>query len=269
LKVDAETDLEREIQQALDSASFSVITSNGIESILTSRPENSFLLVSMHGGPHGLTQPEYGPTSSVRLTLGFNILELNFSGTTGFGDSIRDRLNGHAGQVEVEECVEVITMVKKSLSPKKLLLHGKSFGGFLSAHLASIVQPDAAVILNSVANIALMHSTSDMDNWGYYVSFRRETDHPPTAEDYMKMYSISPVSRAHLIQCPVFLAAGGADPRVTPVCTLELYRTLKHLNRDVEFYLFPNDGHGFEKIKTGFELLARTYIWALNKLGVN
>jgi dipeptidyl aminopeptidase/acylaminoacyl peptidase len=108
-----------------------------------------------------------------------------------------------------------------------------------------------------------------MDDWGYYVAFGTQTEYPPTPEQYMQMYAISPISKLTSITCPVFLAAGGSDPRVTPNCTLEMFRTLKHLNKDVEFYLFPKDGHAFEQTKTGFELLARTFIWALNKFGSN
>ena len=262
-------EFESHVVDSLKATEFQMIQVNGVEAYLASRRENEFLLVSMHGGPHGLAQPEYGPNSSVRLALGFNVLEINFSGTTGYGDTFRRRLNGHAGQVEVEECIEVVAYVKAMLSPKKILLHGKSYGGFLSAHLACTIKPDAAVVLNAVSNIAVMHSVSDMDDWGYYVAFGTQTEYPPTPEQYMQMYAISPISKLTSITCPVFLAAGGSDPRVTPNCTLEMFRTLKHLNKDVEFYLFPKDGHAFEQTKTGFELLARTFIWALNKFGSN
>ena len=262
-KTNPTNDTETRIVDSLRTTEFKMIEVNGVEAFLASRPENKYLLVSMHGGPHGLAQPEYGPNSSVRLSLGFNVLEINFSGTTGYGDNFRDQLNGHAGQAEVKECIEIIEHVKQLLSPQKILVHGKSYGGFLSAHLACAIQPDAAVVLNAVSNVAVMHGSSDMDNWAYHVTFRNETSLPPTPEEYMRMYSISPISRIASISCPVFLAAGGSDPRVTPNCSLEMFRTLKRL----KFYLFPNDGHAFEQTKTGFELLARTFIWALNKLG--
>ena len=71
---------------------------------------------------------------------------------------------------------------------------------------------------------------------------------------------------ADRIQCPIFLAAGGSDVRVDSKCTMEMYRVLKALGKDVKTFWYKDDGHAFGIKSTSLDLLTNTFAWVLEKI---
>ena len=189
-----------------------------------------------------------------------------YRGTTGFGESNRKELLGHIGEVDVEDCLEAIQLAKDILGPKKIVIHGKSMGGFLAGHISCRIKPDASVILNAVSNVASIALATDMNEWPFALANNTEPVYPPSSEDIKNMYERSPIAYFHNISCPVFLAAGGSDVRVLPHNTIEMYRILKVLNKDVKLFWYKDDGHGFSIKSTSFDLLVNTFLWILEKI---
>src|SRR5207247_3298584 len=76
----------------------------------TERPP---LLVISHGGPTSAT------TSALRLsvqywtTRGIAVVDVNYGGSSGYGRSYRERLNGQWGVVDVEDCINAARYLEK------------------------------------------------------------------------------------------------------------------------------------------------------------
>ena len=49
------------------------------------------------------------------------------------------------------------------------------------------------------------------------------------------------------VTSPVLLLHGGADTRVPPEQSVEFYRALRDLGKDVTFVRFPREGHGIRE----------------------
>lgn len=256
------------IQQALDSCEQHLLPhkTSPNKSILYKNPNSKYLLVSIHGGPHASSYIEYTAITSLRLSLGFSFLEVNYRGSTGFGEKSRKQLLGNIGNFDVEDCIEAIEMAKEIISFKKIVIHGKSMGGFLSAHLASRINPDLCVILAAVSNVASMALSTDMNEWPFALANNSNPAYPPDVSQIMQMYEKSPICYFDRVKCPVLLATGGVDVRVPPACTLEMYKVLKAMGNDVKLLWYPNDGHAFAGKATALDLATNTFVWIQEKL---
>ena len=90
------------------------------------------LLVVTHGGPTGATLDVLDPKVQFWTTRGFAVLDVNYSGSTGYGRPYRDRLKGQWGIVDVEDAVAgaqaMVAMGKAD--PNRLIIRGGSAGGY-------------------------------------------------------------------------------------------------------------------------------------------
>ena len=90
------------------------------------------LLVITHGGPTGATTDVLDPKIQFWTSRGFAVLDVNYSGSTGYGRPYRDRLKGQWGIVDVEDAVggaEAMVAAGKA-DPERLIIRGGSAGGY-------------------------------------------------------------------------------------------------------------------------------------------
>ena len=90
------------------------------------------LLVLSHGGPTGATSTTLSLSIQYWTSRGFAVLDVNYGGSTGYGRSYRQRLNGQWGIVDVQDCVNGAKyLVEKGLADgKRLAIRGGSAGGY-------------------------------------------------------------------------------------------------------------------------------------------
>ena len=82
-----------------------------IEAILISHrdstsPRPSILIP--HGGPHSCYSASYFSGYNFLLTLGFNLILVNFRGSTGFGEESIQSLPGNIGTNDVLDCMAAL-----------------------------------------------------------------------------------------------------------------------------------------------------------------
>ena len=70
------------------------------------------LIVVPHGGPHSVLPTSYIPSYAFLCSQGkFAILEINYRGSTGFGQDILESLTGSIGTQDVEDCLQATKTV--------------------------------------------------------------------------------------------------------------------------------------------------------------
>lgn len=259
---------ELSLQNSISSYKTTIIphTTSSIKSVLYHKPENSTLIVIIHGGPHASGPVNYNYSSSLRFLLGFNSLVVNYRGSIGFGSKHLDALLGNIGTMDVADCIEAINQAQQVQEHKKIIAYGGSHGGFLSLHLASAMKLDGCISINGALNPASMILATDITDWGFAEVLTSEPRFPPTVEDYAKLYQASPLSRVASVKCPVLLICGGGDLRVPPAATMETYRALKGLGVDTQVFWYPEEGHGLLGKASAYDVVVNVNKWIAEKV---
>ena len=85
-----------------------------------------------HGGPTAFSDPGFALAVQYWTTRGIGILDVNYSGSTGYGRAYRDRLRGTWGVADVRDCINgAVALAAAGLADgKRLSIRGGSAGGF-------------------------------------------------------------------------------------------------------------------------------------------
>ena len=211
-------------------------------------------IANPHGGPTGASLAAFNVTAQFFAGNGYMVLQPNFRGSTNYGQAF---VNANINSWGIADYQDVMTGVDFAIAegwadPERLIYAGWSYGGYLSAWTVTqtdrfkAVSPGAAL-----TNLVSMYSTNDLQD--YLASFfggRPWTN----AEQYR---AHSPLTYAADVTSPVLLLHGAGDTRVPPEQSVEFYRALRDLGKDVTFVRYPREGHGFSEPRHLMDRLRR------------
>ncbi|GAA5863549.1 hypothetical protein JCM3774_006521 [Rhodotorula dairenensis] len=217
------------------------------------------LLVQPHGGPHSAAVTEFSYSRAAAVLHGYRFVEVNYPGSTGFGQQTIDDLPPLLGTLEVEATLAAGRYLRDELrlaadGRNKPLLMGGSHGGWTACHLTAR-WPDeygAVVMRNPVTDLVANASMTDIPDWCYEeAAIPYPLEGPPSLvspEEYRRMYDISPLRHAHRVTTPTLLLIGLEDRRVPPNQGRAWYHALKKPSEgrgpvNVEMMTFPGNSH--------------------------
>ncbi|CAG8508789.1 12274_t:CDS:10 [Acaulospora colombiana] len=199
------------------------------------------LIVLPHGGPHTSSIAELSLYIQTLVSLGYAIIEVNYSGSTGFGQDYIDALIGKIGDLDIEEVQASAQYFidNNYVDRDSVAVIGGSHGGFISGHLIGKF-PDfykACVMRNPVLNIG-----------GLPYDLKKPSIVRPS--DYAKMYESSPIANIDNIKTPILLMLGQGDKRVPHVDGLQWWYYLKAQRKvDVRCKMYGETGHSLDTIE--------------------
>lgn len=221
------------------------------------------LLVKIHGGPTGVSQPRFLPNDyaypvQAFLARGALVLEPNYRGSAGYGARFRAlnvRNLGVGDMWDVMSGVDAL-IAKGIVDPNKLGAMGWSQGGYISAFLTTHTDRFKAISVGA-----------GISDWTtYYVS----TDITPFTIQYLgatpwddpQIYAkTSPISTIKQAKTPTLIQQGSADHRVPVPDSFELYRGLLDQHVDARLILYTGFGHGIDKPKSALALVQANLDW--------
>ena len=270
---------ERQIQEeiinlkGIQSTFFSLKESKTQDTKLPLDKERPLVII-LHGGPHHASYGGFDLFRDYLLHNCYNIVMPNYTGSVGFGQKHIEGLPGKINDIEIKEIKEVIDYcIGKGLgNPKKLVLVGNSFGGFLSFHLMARY-PElfrCALIKNPVVNIANVSLVSDTPEWATTEVLNKEFDPELTTEEFVEMYQKSPISQNKEFKTSVLLQLGGKDRRVPPAATIYYYKMLKQKGNDVQMYFYPNENHRLSgNVDVDFDIFVHNVLFLEEKMNLS
>lgn len=215
------------------------------------------LIVICHGGPTGQSSTALDPKKQFWTSRGFALLDVNYSGSTGYGREYRSRLNGKWGVLDVEDCCDAaLYAVSQGLADgNRLIIRGSSAGGYtvLSAlTFARVFSAGASYYgiseLNSLACDTHKFESRYLDRLiGPYPEARALYDQR------------SPINSTDKLNCPVIFFQGIEDKVVPKEQAEKMFDALKSKGVPVAAQFFPGEQHGFRKAETVVQSLENEF----------
>jgi dipeptidyl aminopeptidase/acylaminoacyl peptidase len=215
-----------------------------------SAPTNSLppLITLSHGGPTGFAGADFKIAYQFWTSRGFAILDVNYSGSAGFGRAYRDRLKGRWGVVDVQDCIAgAVSMGAQRLAdPTRLAIRGVSAGGFTT--LAALTTTDrfaAGISLFGIADLEGLATDTHKFEARYIDSLIG-----PYPEDRASYVERSPIRHLDQLSAPILLLQGTDDKVVPPKQTEMLAEAARQKDLPVAMIMFDGEGHGFRRAET-------------------
>ena len=205
------------------------------------------LLVITHGGPTGATTDAFDPKIQFWTSRGFAVLDVNYSGSTGYGRPYRDRLNGQWGIVDVEDVVagaKAMVAAGKA-DPARLIIRGGSAGGYTT--LAALTFHDTFKSGASYYGISDLE-VLQQDTHKFESRYNDSLIGPyPAARDVYR--ARSPIHFTDRLACPIILFQGLDDKVVPPNQSEMMAEAVRKKGIKVKYVTFEGEQHGFRKAK--------------------
>ena len=203
-----------------------------------------------HGGPWGRDAWGYNSLAQFLANRGYAVMLPNFRGSAGFGKRFLNEGNGEWGtgvmQHDITDGVQYL-VAEGIADPEQIAIMGGSYGGY--ATLAGVTFTPklyaAGVSIVGPSNIiTLLNSIPPY--WGPVKQmFMRRVGDPDDAEDRKRLEAQSPFFHAENIEAPLLIIQGANDPRVKQAESDQIVVALRELDRQVQYLLAPDEGHGF------------------------
>lgn len=220
-----------------------------IEGVLTLAPgakpaAPAPLIVMPHGGPDDVTTTRFSGLVQYFCSRGYSVLRPNYRGSLGYGFGFyaanRNRF-GEIEQADVESGVD--QLVRDGLAdPQRLYFGGWSWGGYIATWTATHVHRYRAIVAGAaISDVTHSYSLSDI-NHGVAAQWEFRGDPWNQPEHFDR---VNPIRYVTQVKTPLLLLHGQADARVPFAESVQLYRALRDLGREVEFWAYPREDHGF------------------------
>ncbi|MEP6819134.1 MAG: S9 family peptidase, partial [bacterium] len=217
------------------------------------------LILSIHGGPHGMSGWAFNPTFQVYAARGYAVLFLNPRGSNGYGQKFSDgTLNEWGGgdykdlMAGVDEALRKYSWIDKD----RMGVTGGSYGGFMTNWIITQTPRfKAAVSVASLSNLISFYSTSL-----YQDLIHAEFGGFPW-DNYEQLWQWSPLRYVKQAQTPTLFIHGEQDNDVHITQAEEMYTALKRRGIETVLVRYPREGHGLREPKHRVDALERTLAW--------
>ena len=212
------------------------------------------LLVISHGGPTSATQTTLNLGTQYWTSRGFAVLDVNYGGSTGYGRSYRQRLNGQWGIVDVQDCINGAKyLVRQGLADgAQLAIRGGSAGGYTTLCALTFYDTfSAGASFFGVSDLAALAQETHKFESRYLDSM--VGPYPEARQVYEER---SPIHHTEMINCPLILFQGLEDKVVPPNQAEKMFEAVKAKGIPVAYVAFPGEQHGFrsaENIKRAMD----------------
>ena len=190
------------------------------------------LVVDLHGGPHRCSFSGYAEEIHELLNKGYNILEINYGGSTGFGKQFTKCIDGDFGG---EECSDIVVAIDyicqnyKDIDRKNVFITGASYGGYLTV-LLGLKYPDLAKGLIAI---------SGQYDWSSSLGVLAKAKDKVSNDEYNMR--LTPYKFMHLLKAPLLLVHGRFDD----ICPIEeatkAYDAAVSAQKPVSLYVHDTD----------------------------
>jgi len=219
------------------------------------------LIVNIHGGPHGQNGPNFNFKNQVYAARGWATLNVNYRGSTGYGQKFADAVfgdqNGNEGQ-DVLYAVSAAVRRYPWIDRERMGIEGVSYGGQLTDWLITQTNEFKAAV--PIAGIANLVSYNYMTYYNQYeeMEFGQFLHQGNLMDVAWERSALKHVAAAHT---PTMLMHGENDNDVPIAEAEQFFIALKDVGTEAIFVRYPREGHGLGEVGHNIDSINRCIAW--------
>ncbi len=219
------------------------------------------LIVNIHGGPHGQNGPGFNFKNQVYAARGWATLNVNFRGSTGYGQKFADAVfadqNGNEGQ-DVLYGVSAAVRRYLWLDRERMGIEGVSYGGQLTDWLITQTNEFKAAV--PIAGISNLISYNYMTYYNQYeeMEFGQFLHQGNLMDIAWERSALKHVAAAHT---PTMLMHGENDNDVPIAEAEQFFIAMKDVGTEAIFVRYPREGHGLSETGHVIDSIDRCIAW--------
>jgi dienelactone hydrolase len=236
--------------------------------------KNLPLVVLVHGGPWVRGgQWQFDAEVQFLASRGYAVLQPEFRGSTGFGYehmAAGFKQWGRAMQDDLADGARW-AIAQGHANAKRICIAGASYGGYATL-MGLIREPElfrcginwiGVTDINLLFSVGWSDSTEEFKKYG----LRQMVGDPAVPAEAEMLKSVSPLENAAKIQQPLLMAYGAWDTRVPLVHGEKFLAAIKPHNKNVEWVVYPKEGHGWSKPETKIDFWNRVESFLAKNIG--
>jgi len=207
------------------------------------------VLVVIHGGPEGQSQPTFLGRSNYLLNeLGIALIYPNVRGSTGYGKTFSLLDNGFKREDTYKDINALFDWIgtQPELDPARIAVTGGSYGGHMTLAVSTFYSDR---IRCSVDIVGMSNLVTFLEHTEAYRRDLRRIEYGDERDPKMREFleKIAPMNNIEKIKKPMFVIAGKNDPRVPVSESQQIADALKKQGTQVWLMIASDEGHGYRK----------------------
>ncbi len=213
-------------------------------------------IVYVHGGPTAQTMNNFNRFVQYMANQGYLVIAPNYRGSTGYGKEFQQANLFDMGGGDLQDVLAAADWIQQTgyVDPKKLILMGGSYGGYMTM-MGVAKAPE--VWAAGVPIVPFVNWFTEIQNEDPAL----QQSHLATMGDLEKNKALyedrSPINFVDRIKAPLYLLAGGNDPRCPKEEAQQVVDAVKKRGGVVEYKVYENEGHGFAKVENQVDAYKR------------
>ena len=207
------------------------------------------VLVVIHGGPEGQSQPTFLGRANYYLNeMGIALIVPNVRGSTGYGKTFTLLDNGFKRDDTYKDINALFDWIaaRPELDADRIAVTGGSYGGHMTLAVSTFYSDR---IRCSVDIVGMSNLVTFLEHTEAYRRDLRRVEYGDERDPKMREYleKIAPMNNIEKIRKPMFVIAGKNDPRVPVSESQQIADALKKQGTPVWLLIAKDEGHGYRK----------------------
>jgi dipeptidyl aminopeptidase/acylaminoacyl peptidase len=213
-------------------------------------------IVYVHGGPTSQTMNSFNRFIQYMANQGYIVIAPNYRGSTGYGKEFQEADLFDMGGGDLQDVLAAADWIKQTgyVDPKKLILMGASYGGYLTM---MGVTKAPGMWAAGVPIVPFVNWFTEIQNEDPVLQQSDLATMGDPVRNKALYEDRSPINFVDRIKAPLYLLAGGNDPRCPKSEAQQVVDAIKKRGGVVEYKVYENEGHGFARVENQIDAYRR------------
>src|SRR5271163_420570 len=213
-------------------------------------------IVYVHGGPTAQTMNTFNRFIQYMANQGYIVIAPNYRGSSGYGKEFQQANLFDMGGGDLQDVLAAADWIKQTgyVDPKKLILMGGSYGGYLTM-MGVTKAPEMWAA--GVPIVPFVNWFTEIQNEDPVLQQSDLATMGDLVKNKARYEDRSPINFVDQIKAPLYLLAGGNDPRCPKEEAQQVVDAIKKRKGVVEYKVYEKEGHGFAKVENQIDAYKR------------